>query len=48
VALAMPWFGRLFDHAAYVTAFREATVFPIAGYLFWLVLSSLVRRDPVG
>jgi len=38
VALMMPWFGRLFDHSAYATAFRIATLFPIAGYLIWRVL----------
>jgi ACS family hexuronate transporter-like MFS transporter len=48
VALAMPWFGRLFDQSAYATAFRIATLFPIAGYLIWLVLSGLVRPVPFG
>jgi ACS family hexuronate transporter-like MFS transporter len=43
VALMMPWFGRLFDQSAYVTAFRVATLFPIAGYLIWLALSAALR-----
>src|SRR5580693_5180606 len=38
VALMMPWFGRLFDQSDYATAFRIATLFPIAGYLIWLAL----------
>jgi ACS family hexuronate transporter-like MFS transporter len=46
VALMMPWFGRLFDHSAYATAFRIATLFPIAGYLIWVALGSLVRGGP--
>lgn len=46
VALMMPWFGRMFDHSAYAAAFRTATLFPIAGYLMWLVLNDLVRRGP--
>jgi len=44
VALMMPWFGRLFDHADYTTAFRIAAGFPLAGYGLWLVLSSLGPR----
>ena len=46
VALMMPWFGRLFDQSAYATAFRIATLFPIAGYLIWVALGSLVRGGP--
>jgi ACS family hexuronate transporter-like MFS transporter len=40
IALTSPWFGRLFDHARYETAFRIAAVFPVAGYLLWRLLSS--------
>jgi ACS family hexuronate transporter-like MFS transporter len=47
VALTMPWLGRLFDQSAYPTAFRVATLFPVAGYFLWLGLSALVRRDPL-
>jgi MFS transporter, ACS family, hexuronate transporter len=47
VALMMPWLGRMFDQSAYAAAFRIATLFPIAGYVLWLVLSGLVRRDPL-
>jgi ACS family hexuronate transporter-like MFS transporter len=46
VALMMPWFGRLFDQSDYATAFRIATLFPIAGYLIWLVLSRNKRSVP--
>jgi MFS transporter, ACS family, hexuronate transporter len=46
VAVMMPWFGRMFDHADYAGAFRFATLFPVAGYLLWVVLSGLVRRVP--
>jgi ACS family hexuronate transporter-like MFS transporter len=48
VALMMPWFGRLFDHADYATAFRVATIFPVAGYGLWLILSGLGRRGYSG
>jgi ACS family hexuronate transporter-like MFS transporter len=40
IALTSPSFGRLFDQAEYAAAFRIATLFPIAGYLLWMVLSS--------
>jgi hypothetical protein len=43
IALTSPSFGRLFDQAEYAAAFRIATLFPIAGYLLWVVLSSRVR-----
>jgi ACS family hexuronate transporter-like MFS transporter len=39
IALTSPWFGRLFDHAEYATAFRIASVFPIAGYALWRILA---------
>ena len=39
VALAMPWFGRLFDQGRYDTAFVAASLFPAAGYFGWLALS---------
>jgi len=44
VALMMPWFGRLFDQSNFAAAFRVATLFPIAGYLIWLVLSGPQRQ----
>jgi ACS family hexuronate transporter-like MFS transporter len=43
VALMMPWFGRMFDHSEYATAFRIATLFPIGGYFIWLALANFVR-----
>jgi len=39
IALTSPWFGRLFDHSDYATAFRIATLFPIAGYAIWRILA---------
>ncbi len=42
VAVMMPWFGRLFDHGSYSFAFQMASLFPIAGYFCWRVLS---RRE---
>ncbi len=39
VAITSPWFGNLFDHSNYVLAFRIATLFPIAGYTLWRILS---------
>jgi ACS family hexuronate transporter-like MFS transporter len=39
VALTSPGFGRLFDQSRYEAAFRIATLFPIAGYFLWRVLS---------
>jgi len=41
VALMMPWFGRMFDHAQYASAFQIAAVFPIAGYMLWRALSAI-------
>jgi len=35
VALMMPLFGRMFDHAEYGLAFRIASVFPVVGYVAW-------------
>jgi hypothetical protein len=43
VAIAMPWFGRLFDHQRYATAFWMAAAVPIAGYFGWLLLSGRDR-----
>jgi hypothetical protein len=37
----MPWFGRMFDHAQYASAFQIAAVFPIAGYMLWRALSAI-------
>jgi ACS family hexuronate transporter-like MFS transporter len=45
VALMMPWFGRLFDRSDYAEAFQTATLFPIAGYLLWIVLSGVRGTD---
>jgi len=39
VAIAMPYFGRLFDLHDYALAFRIAAAFPIAGTIGWLALS---------
>ena len=44
VALMMPWFGRLFDHAEYALAFQLAAAFPVAGYLLWRGLSPLATK----
>jgi ACS family hexuronate transporter-like MFS transporter len=44
VAITMPLFGRLFDQHRYDAAFVMAGLFPVAGYLGWLWLSS---RQPV-
>ena len=38
-ALVLPWFGYLFDHSSYSTAFQVAAVFPVVGYLLWRGLS---------
>ena len=40
VALMMPVFGRWFDRHEYGSAFLAAALFPLAGYLGWLWLSS--------
>lgn len=39
VALAMPWFGRLFDMHAYPAAFATAAAFPVLGWALWRVLA---------
>ena len=46
VALTSPGFGRLFDHAAYETAFRIAACFPIAGYALWRALHLAPKPEP--
>jgi ACS family hexuronate transporter-like MFS transporter len=40
VALISPWFGHLFDQHNYELAFRVGAVFPVVGYVLWLILSS--------
>jgi len=45
VALAMPWFGRLFDHGEFAFAFQAAALFPIAGYVLWRFVSSLANAS---
>jgi len=40
VALMMPLFGRMFDHAQYGLAFRIASVFPVVGYAAWRVIGA--------
>ncbi len=40
VALMMPLFGRMFDHAEYGLAFRIASVFPVAGYAAWRLMGA--------
>ena len=39
VALAMPWFGRLFDQHRYGEAFAFATLFPVVGYTIWMYIN---------
>lgn len=46
VALMMPVFGRMFDHAQYALSFQIAALFPIAGYALWRVLSG-DQRTPL-
>ena len=43
VAVVMPGFGRLFDLQLYGAAFLAASIFPIAGYLVWWILSRPTR-----
>jgi ACS family hexuronate transporter-like MFS transporter len=43
VALAMPYFGRLFDQQRYPVAFWIATVVPLFGYAGWRWLDSIRR-----
>ena len=40
VAMMMPLFGRMFDHAEYGLAFRIGAVFPVAGYAAWRVIGA--------
>jgi ACS family hexuronate transporter-like MFS transporter len=40
VAVAMPFFGRMFDQGRYTTAFAAAAGAPVLGFLAWWVLSS--------
>jgi MFS transporter, ACS family, hexuronate transporter len=44
VAVAMPFFGRMFDQARYTTAFAAAAAAPALGVLAWWVLSSWNSR----
>jgi len=44
VALAMPYFGRLFDRQNYALAFWLAAFLPIAGSLAWVALSATASR----
>lgn len=39
LAVVMPGFGRLFDLHLYSAAFLGASLFPVAGYLVWWILS---------
>ena len=40
VAVAMPFFGRMFDQGRYTTAFAATAGAPLFGFLAWWVLSS--------
>ena len=40
VAIMMPFFGRMFDHAQFALAFQIAALFPLAGYALWRILSA--------
>ena len=42
VAITSPYLGHLFDRSDYTTAFRIATIFPIAGYLIWRAIDARV------
>ncbi len=46
VALAMPYFGRLFDLQQYTSAFWVAAAFPVAGTVGWLALSRTRSAGP--
>ncbi len=43
LAVAMPYFGRLFDARSFQTAFTIAAVLPIVGYVLWLSLTGSKR-----
>jgi MFS transporter, ACS family, hexuronate transporter len=43
VAVAMPFFGRMFDQGRYSTAFAAAAAAPVFGFLAWSVLSRWSR-----
>ena len=45
VAIAMPYFGRLFDRHDYAPAFWIATGVAAAGYVGWVVLSDYQRQQ---
>ena len=44
VALMMPLFGRMFDHAEYELAFRVTALFPVVGYVCWRGLNGAGDR----
>lgn len=41
VALMMPLFGRMFDHAEYQLSFQIAAVFPVVGWGLWRLLEPM-------
>jgi len=41
VALMMPIFGRMFDHAQYALSFQIAALFPLVGWLLWRLLEPM-------
>jgi len=45
VALTSPYLGHMFDQNDFVTAFRLATIFPIAGYLLWRWIDGRVAKS---
>jgi ACS family hexuronate transporter-like MFS transporter len=47
VAVAMPWFGRLFDRQLYSETFLYATLFPIAGFVLWNAASKSLSNQHV-
>jgi len=46
VAVVMPVFGKLFDSSSYAAAFTVASLFPIAGYAGWRLLSRFGTKQP--
>jgi ACS family hexuronate transporter-like MFS transporter len=48
MAVAMPWFGRLFDEGRYGTAYAIATAAPVAGWLLWRELHRRARAAVPG